>query len=104
MSNSENFHLGNFVNSVNIKHEWYVRAIMATTVLLSACVIIAPGDVRPGHIILAPLKTKRIAPLSTCCIGTKYGNLCKSLSVGIQTLSRCRKKTCSPAPFNNNSM
>ncbi len=25
-----------------------------------------PGDVKPGHIMFAPLNTKRIAPLSTC--------------------------------------
>lgn len=41
-------------------------------------VIWAPGDVSPGHIIFAPLSTKRIAPLSTCCIGRKNGSTKKS--------------------------
>lgn len=37
-------------------------------------VICAPFDVRPGHIMFAPLRTKRIAPLSTCCFGRKKGS------------------------------
>lgn len=36
---------------------------------LAADVILAPGEVNPGHMILAPLSTNRIAPLSTCCQG-----------------------------------
>uniref|UniRef100_A0A915JMW1 Uncharacterized protein n=1 Tax=Romanomermis culicivorax TaxID=13658 RepID=A0A915JMW1_ROMCU len=43
-------------------------AIIATNLsfsMLSA--ILAPGEVRPGHIMFAPLKTNFIAPLSTCC-------------------------------------
>ena len=36
-------------------------------------VIFAPGDVNPGHIILAPLRTNLIAPLSTCSHGRKNG-------------------------------
>ena len=35
-------------------------------VSLSAGVICAPGDVNPGHMMLAPLSTNLIAPLSTC--------------------------------------
>lgn len=49
----------------------FPSAIMATTVPFSAGVMQAPGDVRPGHITLAPLSTKRMAPLSTCCMVTK---------------------------------
>ena len=37
-----------------------------TTVFSGTLVILAPGDVRPGHIMLAPLSMNRIAPLSTC--------------------------------------
>ena len=37
-----------------------------TTVFSGTFVILAPGDVRPGHIMLAPLSMNRIAPLSTC--------------------------------------
>lgn len=33
--------------------------------------------------IFAPLNTKRIAPLSTCCLGKKTGNLWNNLNVGI---------------------
>lgn len=45
-----------------------------TTVPFGTDVILAPGDVNPGHIILAPLRTKRIAPLSTCSHGRKNGS------------------------------
>lgn len=45
-----------------------------TTVPLGTGVICAPFDVSPGHIIFAPLSTKRIAPLSTCCFGRKKGS------------------------------
>jgi hypothetical protein len=31
-------------------------------------------DVRPGHMILAPLKTKVMAPLSTCIRGQINGS------------------------------
>jgi len=41
---------------------------------LGTGVILAPGDVRPGHIMLAPLSTKRIAPLSTCSHGKRNGS------------------------------
>ena len=37
-------------------------------------VILAPGDVRPGHMMLAPLRMKRIAPLSTCILGAMNGS------------------------------
>ena len=40
-------------------------AIIATTMFLSHDVILPPADVRPGLIILAPLNTNFIAPLST---------------------------------------
>lgn len=36
--------------------------------------ILAPGDVKPGHIILAPLITNLIAPRSTCSLGRKNGS------------------------------
>lgn len=45
-----------------------------TTVPLGTGVILAPGDVSPGHIMLAPLSTKRIAPLSTCSHGNRNGS------------------------------
>ena len=45
-----------------------------TTVPFGTGVICAPLDVNPGHIIFAPLRTKRIAPLSTCCFGRKKGS------------------------------
>lgn len=37
-------------------------------------VIIAPLEVKPGHIIFAPLKTNDIAPLSTCIKGQMKGS------------------------------
>ena len=36
--------------------------------------ILAPGDVRPGHITLAPLRMNLIAPLSTCTLGSRSGS------------------------------
>lgn len=45
-----------------------------TTVPFDTWVIFAPFDVRPGHIILAPLRTNFIAPLSTCSTGKKNGS------------------------------
>lgn len=74
-------------------------ALIATTVPFSTGVIHAPGDVNPGHMILAPLNTNRIAPLSTWSIGKKNGYLWKRRNVGIHALSRCRKNNCSPAPL-----
>lgn len=82
----------------------FPSAIMATTVPLSTGVIQAPGEVSPGHIIFAPLKTNRIAPLSTWSIGKKYGNLCWRRSVGIHGPSRWRKNSWSPALFIKISM
>lgn len=75
---------------------FFPSAMMATTVPLSTGVMHAPGDVKPGHIMFAPLNTNRIAPLSTCSIGKKYGNLWSSRSVGIHWPSRCRKNNWSP--------
>lgn len=72
-------------------------AMMATTLPLSTGVMQAPGDVRPGHMMLAPLNTNRMAPLSTCSIGKKNGNLCSNRSDGIHGPSRCRKNNWSPA-------
>ena len=36
--------------------------------------ILAPGEVRPGHIMLAPLRMNLIAPLSTCTWGRIMGS------------------------------
>ena len=36
--------------------------------------ILAPGDVSPGHMMLAPLKMNRMAPLSTCTLGSRSGS------------------------------
>lgn len=80
-------------------------AIIATTVSFpTGCGINAPGDVKPGHMILAPLSTNRIAPLSTCNIGRKKGNLWKSLNVGIQGPSRCLKNNSSPLLLTSSSI
>lgn len=82
----------------------FPSAIIATTWPLSTGVMHAPGDVNPGHMIFAPLNTKRIAPLSTCSIGKKNGNLCKRRSVGIHGPSRWRKNNWSPTPLIRISM
>ena len=37
--------------------------------------ILAPADVSPGHIIFAPLRMNRIAPLSTCKRGSINGSI-----------------------------
>jgi len=36
--------------------------------------IFAPGEVNPGHIMLAPLITNLMAPKSTCSLGRKNGS------------------------------
>lgn len=36
--------------------------------------ILAPGEVRPGHMIFAPLRTNLMAPLSTCSLGRMCGS------------------------------
>ena len=36
--------------------------------------ILPPADVSPGHIIFAPLRMNRIAPLSTCKRGSINGS------------------------------
>lgn len=36
--------------------------------------IFAPGEVKPGHIMLAPLITNLMAPKSTCSLGRKNGS------------------------------
>lgn len=91
-------------------------AIIVTTVFFSQGVILPPGDVSPGAIILAPLSTNLIAPLSTCCTGSRNGslkrNLCirplnyiysyifshlwMSLRTGMNDPSRCLKNNGSP--------
>ena len=35
---------------------------------------LAPGDVRLGHMTLAPLRINLMAPLSTCCCGNMKGS------------------------------
>lgn len=47
---------------------------LTTTAPFGQGVIFAPGEVRPGHMIFAPLSTNLIAPLSTCCQGKMYGS------------------------------
>ena len=39
---------------------------------------LAPGEVSPGHMMLAPERTNRMAPLSTCWWGRISGYLCRS--------------------------
>ena len=53
---------------------WWKNLWLTTMVPLGQGVILAPGEVNPGHIMLAPLSTKRMAPLSTCCHGKTYGS------------------------------
>lgn len=48
---------------------------ITTTAPFGQGVIFAPGDVRPGHMIFAPLSTNLMAPLSTCCQGKIYGSV-----------------------------
>lgn len=64
----------------------------------------APGDVSPGHMMLAPLSTNLIAPLSTCSIGRMNGYLWRSFNVGIHGPSLCRKNKRSPLPLTIISM
>lgn len=59
--------------NINFCFEKSNEQLHTTTVSLGTSVILAPGDVNPGHIIFAPLRTNLIAPLSTCCIGKKKG-------------------------------
>lgn len=60
----------------------FPSAMIATDAPFSTVVKQAPGEVKPGHIMLAPLKINLIAPLSTCNMGRKYGYLWKSFKVG----------------------
>ena len=46
---------------------------------------LALGCVSPGHIILAPLRTNRMAPLSTCCCG-KCHHVDRSLKFCLKTV------------------
>ena len=78
--------------------------MIATTVFLSTAVILPPGDVKPGAIIFAPLRTNFIAPLSTCSCGRINGYLCKSRKTGINCPSRCLKNKGSPLEPANSSM
>lgn len=48
-----------------------------TTVSTSAGYSLAPGEVSPGHMMLAPLKTNLMAPLSTCWWGRMKGSVKK---------------------------
>lgn len=50
---------------------------------LSTGLICAPFEVKPGHIIFAPLRTNLIAPLSTCCLGKKNGSVTQRFIVPI---------------------
>lgn len=56
-----------------------------TTVSASTFVIFAPGDVRPGHMMLAPLRINLIAPLSTCMCGIINGSMLKSNAEVLQS-------------------
>ena len=48
---------------------------ITTTVPFGLFVILAPGEVNPGHMMLAPLKTNLMAPLSTCWYGSMKGSV-----------------------------
>ena len=64
----------------------YCSPLQKDTTILSASslVILAPGDVSPGHMMLAPLSTNRIAPLSTCMWGKMNGTEIESQSMIIE--------------------
>lgn len=103
---------------------FFPSAIIATTVFAGTSHNLAPGEVRPGHIILDPFKTCLIAPRSICNCGSRKGSakkkpifsnkktlrvyyagkkrqrwrlhLCRSFSEGTKGPSRWRKKITSP--------
>ena len=56
----------------------------------------APGDVRPGAIMLAPLRMNLIAPLSTCSLGNKFGSAIIKILVGTMLVNclSCFKPLC----------
>lgn len=53
--------------------------------------MVAPGDVRPGHMTLAPDSTNLMAPVSTLKRTIMRGYLWSILSVGNQGPSRAAK-------------
>jgi len=62
-------------DTLSIMQQWNQANVKDTTIVsASAFVILAPGDVSPGHITLAPLSTNLIAPLSTCMCGNIKGS------------------------------
>lgn len=63
-----------FLQDLLLYNLYYLTYKDTTTVPFSTGVIFAPFDVKPGHIIFAPLSTNLIAPLSTCSIGRKNGS------------------------------
>lgn len=56
------------------KDEGMVGGFRTTTVSAGTSSILPPGDVRPGHMTLAPDITNLIAPRSTCILGRMSGS------------------------------
>lgn len=54
----------------------------------SAGYSLAPGDVSPGHMMLAPLKTNLIAPLSTCWCGRIKGSVKEDIFICYNQVKR----------------
>lgn len=52
-----------------------IQRILTTIVFCGTGSIFAPGEVKPGHIMLAPLITNLMAPKSTCSLGRKNGSI-----------------------------
>ena len=69
------------VGSKIYHHKQIARHLIkdTTTVPSGTSPILAPGDVRPGHMIFAPLRINRIAPLSTCIGGHRNGSEIKTI-------------------------
>eukprot|EP00405_Crypthecodinium_cohnii_P005391 CAMPEP_0194775750 /NCGR_PEP_ID=MMETSP0323_2-20130528/61195_1 /TAXON_ID=2866 ORGANISM="Crypthecodinium cohnii, Strain Seligo" /NCGR_SAMPLE_ID=MMETSP0323_2 /ASSEMBLY_ACC=CAM_ASM_000346 /LENGTH=115 /DNA_ID=CAMNT_0039711855 /DNA_START=389 /DNA_END=736 /DNA_ORIENTATION=- len=67
-------------------------ASTCTGVSFSTFSIRPPALVNPGHMMLAPLRTNLIAPVSTRTLGIMEGYWWSTLRVGIQGPSLCWKK------------
>lgn len=59
--------------------------------------ILAPGEVKPGHIMLAPLITNLMAPKSTCSLGRKNGSRNKIHIIYLNIINKFNKLTFATA-------
>lgn len=92
----------NFIYRLNNEEKTWKDTTMA---LASIGLILAPGEVKPGHIIFAPLRINLIAPLSTCSCGNINGSTknwnklvtCRIFMYKLHSLhtslNHCRKKS-----------